>query len=93
MAKKRKVDVDYIDDFDDELESHEESPKQQNKYKIVKAFLLDQEEVNALVEASSSLYVEPPQKPFSLEYLTYSQEEVLALIKGDYKPRKFKKKK
>ena len=47
-------------------------------------YLLDQDEINSLIEASVAPYV--PQEPseINLNYKTYTQVEVNALIAGDY---------
>ena len=76
-----------------EFEQDEEPLAKQPKYKTKLVYLLDQDEVNMLVDASTAEYVDEIPPEFHINYATYSEEEVLALLDCDYTPRKFKKKK
>lgn len=94
MSKKQKrkstrEPVRYDPPF--EVEEQESEPKA--RYKLVLAYMLDQEEVNALIAASTSPYVEPPPSVLPTEYSSYSEEEVLGLLDSNYVPRKLKRKK
>jgi hypothetical protein len=55
-------------------------------------YILDQEEVNQLIDASQAPYVEPPSEFEQVEYASYIEEEVQALIDGVPYRRKRKKK-
>lgn len=78
--------------YDPPFEIEEQESEPRPKYKLVLAYLLDQDEVNSLIEASSAPYVEPPPSVPPTEYNTYTQEEVSALLDSNYVPRKLKKK-
>jgi hypothetical protein len=60
---------------------------------MVLSYLIDQDEVNALVEASTSPYVEPERPPADYNYQTYTKGEVAALLAGDFAPVKSNKRK
>ena len=66
---------------------------QRPKYRLVLAYLLDQDEVNKLIEASTAQYVEPIVSTRSSDYETYTEEEVAALLDCTFHPRRSKKKK
>lgn len=95
MAKKNKSRTKAKEQFeyDPPFESEDIPEKPRPKYKTVMVYLIDQDEVNRLIEASNSEYVEPPRPPQDYNYSTYTEEECLALQNCDYYPRRFKKKK
>ena len=80
-------------EYDPPFESEEPLEKPRTKYKTVMVYLIDQDEVNVLIEASNSTYVEAPKPAFDYNYSTYTEEECLALQNCAYVPRKYKKKK
>jgi len=95
LAKKnkRKSRSEEQFEYDPPFEIEEQMEPPKVKYKQVLAYLIDQDEVNMLVEASYSEYVEPPGSIVNTNYLTYIEEECVALIDGNFHPRKSKKKK
>jgi len=52
-------------------------------------YLVDQDEVNALIAASNEVIVAEVKENPSQWYRSYSQEEVNALIAGNYDPAHF----
>jgi hypothetical protein len=80
-------------DYDPPYEPEEVVEQPKVKYKTKLVYLIDQDEVNALIDASNAPYVEPEKPVVNLNYESYSQEEVNDLIDGIYHPRKSKKKK
>ncbi len=96
MTKKKKRKNRTREPSDDyevpfELDDEVEQPK--IAHKIVLAYLIDQDEVNMLINASTAEYVEPPGPVTTINQNSYSEDEVFALISGDFHPRKTKKKK
>jgi hypothetical protein len=95
LAKKnrrrtsREPSDDYGPDFDCEQSEKVERPT----YKTTVAYLIDQDEVNALLAASTSEHIDPIKVSTAIDYSTYTEEEVNAILACDYQPRKFKKKK
>jgi hypothetical protein len=76
-----------------ELDVEEEPVRTAPKYRAKLAYLIDQDEVNALIYATErAAAVEGPPKQFYTSYPTYSIEEVLALLEGNYVPSKPRKK-
>ena len=55
-------------------------------------YLLDQDEVNRLIAASVEPYIYEPTKT-NPNYLTYTREEVEAIMRDDYNPAKFNRRK
>lgn len=81
------------DDQDLYFEPDELPEKHDNCYKMALIPLLDQEEVNSLLEASNSEYLEPSKPVNNPNYPTYTQEECAALISGIYYPRRSRRRK
>lgn len=79
-------------EYDLPFESEEYVEEPRSKYKFTLAYLIDQDEVNALIAASTSPYVEPPSNIVNTEYSTYTQAEVNALLNNDFAPKNKKKK-
>jgi hypothetical protein len=77
--------------YDPPFES-EEQLEPRTKYKTVMVYMLDQREVNTLIEASTAPYVDPSPLNLNLDYTSYIMDEVVALIDGQYHPRRKKKK-
>lgn len=76
--------------------SEEYTPVEQEevrpKYRVTLAYIIDEDEVNELVEASYSAYVELPNATaHHSNYPTYMEEETISLVNGDFRPRKLKK--
>ena len=94
MAKKNKVKAKSREPlrYDPPFELEETVEKPSQKYRVTLVYLLDQDEVNGLIDASNAQYTEPNRLPSSTDYPTYSEEECVALINGKYRQRKFKKK-
>ena len=95
MSKKnkRKNNTREPLEYDPPFESEEQPEQPRTKYKTVMVYVLDQDEVNSLIEASNSVYVEPPGPLVNTEYSTYTEEECVALVDGNFHPRKSRKKK
>jgi hypothetical protein len=89
--KSSKEPVRYDTPFEIEEEDYEKSPPR-TVSSLVMAYILDQNEVNSLIEASEAPYVDAPVDPTFVTQ-TYSEEEVAALMDCNYKPRRYKKKK
>lgn len=62
-----------------------------SKSPVKMEYVLDQDEVNRLIDASFAPYVDVPKAETFQNYPTFTMEEVNALIKGDYDPTHFKK--
>jgi hypothetical protein len=91
-GKRAKEPLHYDPPF--EHEEEELPPKESTpKYRVKMAYLLDQEEVNRLIEASSAPLPEIAQPEPTIHFNSYTEEEVQSLLEGDFKPRKTKKKK
>ena len=95
MAKKNKGRTKSQEQFEyDAPYEAEEAPEQPKQtYKITLVYLIDQEEVNTLISASTAQYVEPEREVVTGDYPTYSEEECTSLMHGKYPQRKTKKKK
>jgi len=95
LAKKkgkrtREPVEDYENSFEPEL--YEEEPRV--KYKTTLAYLIDQDEVNRLIEASSPTQLDFAPVVVDINHPTYTKEDAIALINGyNFEPRKIKKKK
>lgn len=95
MAKKNKSRTKGREPFEynPPFESEELPEEPRPKYKTVLAYLLDQDEVNRLINASNTEYVELPHDSGPTDYSTYTRDECAALINGKPHQRKTKKKK
>lgn len=58
---------------------------------LILEYLLDKEEVRLLIEASSAPYVDPLETIPSVNYATFSPEEVSNLVDGNYDHTRFTK--
>lgn len=95
MAKKSKRKVSREPDQYDapfEPERDEVPTKQAPKYRTKMVYLLNQDEVNALIYAADVSSLEELPKMPSMDYPTYTQQEVLALLECTYVPPVPKKK-
>jgi hypothetical protein len=93
LAKKSKRKATREPDHYDppfEPEFEEEPIRQVPKYKAKLMYLLNQDEVNALINAPDIATSEETVK--HTNYSTYAEYEVLALMNGNYIPPKTKKK-
>ena len=88
MAKKRKEPHQLDLPFD----SEDEPVKSSKPYKAVLAYMLDRDEINGLIAASTAPYVDLPVPEVTADYATYTPEESTALVIGKFRPRKLKKK-
>jgi hypothetical protein len=56
-------------------------------------YLINQDEVNSLIAASKEVVVVETKEDPSRWYSTYSQEEVVVLMEGNYDPSHFERRK
>ena len=95
MAKKNssKNKARELPEYDSEFESEEAAEQPRARYEITMAYILNQDDVNGLIRASTEAYIEPiTGQSRGDNYTTYTLEEVDALINGVFHPRKSKKK-
>lgn len=94
MAKKSKRKSKEREPLEYEIpfEPEEEVEQPRTYYKTTLAYLIDQDEVNELVKASTAAFVEPQPPNTSTDHPTYTEEECASLVDGTYMPRKVKKK-
>lgn len=86
---KRRADREPVHYDPPSFEEQEESEAvERPKYRLTLAYLIDQEEVNMLVAASTEEFVDPPESEPSLNYETYTMMEAVQLVNNDYKPPK-----
>jgi hypothetical protein len=90
---KRKSNAREPLEYEIPFEPEEVAEEPRIKYKTTLVYILDQDEVNGLIEASTSQYVEPQTAITPTNYPTYTAEECTGLMDGYYYPRKTKKKK
>jgi hypothetical protein len=91
LSKKRKGPREAFD-YQPPIEQEQE-PRNEPKYRLKMAYLIDQDEVNQLIEASQAPYVDEPKEFELTNYSTYVEEEVVALLAGEpYRRKRFKKK-
>ena len=80
------------DRYDPPVEEDYEPPR--TVYKATLVYLIDQDEVNMLIQASTAEYVEPPVPVRDEYYTTYEEYEVFQLLNGEpitlRKPKKRK---
>jgi hypothetical protein len=88
---KRKTKSRELPEYEPPFESEELEEQPKPKYKIVLVYVLDQDEINRLLEASSAEYVEPPGPVVDANYATYTEYEADSLVSGNFYPRKKKK--
>jgi hypothetical protein len=91
MSKKRKGTKEQFH-YDPPIEQ-EQPVSNEPKYRLKLAYVIDPEEVAALVNASDTPLDSPAKETEFIDYPTYSEEEVLALINGEPYRRKSRKKK
>lgn len=92
MSKKRKSPREPSYQYTPPIDQEQE-PKNEPKYRLKMVYLIDQDEVNELIEASCAPYVDPSPPTQQTDYDTYSEDEVLALMDGKpYRRKRLKKK-
>jgi hypothetical protein len=93
LARKKKSDSSRgSSDYDSSFEVVDQTEVVKTKYRAVLAYLIDRDEVNSLIEASTCEYIDVPGTVSDADYPTYLEDEVASLIEGGYHPRKLKKK-
>ena len=92
MAKKKKR-SDTREPLDEYDEPYQPVEKTRIVSRIEMVYILDQDEVNFLINASTAPYVELERPIPNTGYSTYTEEEAYTLIEGNFYPREPHKKK
>lgn len=90
-TKEQREEQEILEEFPEKI--HGPVKPTVTKSPVKFEYLLDQDEVNRLIEASNAPIVDEVKPYVGVDYATYTAREVAALIEGDYDPARFQRRK
>lgn len=88
-TKEQREEQEILEEYPEKI--HGPTKPTVNKSPVTMEYLLDQDEVNSLIDASNAPIIDEVSTQQDTNYPTYSQREVIALVDGNYDPAHFQR--